>query len=420
MFHPCAGDRDTWRERVTVPIRMSTQTMPAPVLDPSRAGAPSAALRGARLLMVAHTNSTHTQRWAHYFQSCGMTVLIISPFKDPVPNVPVRTFPSRERWYHAIPRLHVYLDHREWRSIIGEFRPDLVHVHYPDGGLRNRLYYNDFQRLVTSTWGSDVCESPEFPLPERHKQGVRDLLSRSHVVTATTRFLAKETAKFCPAGKPIHVIPFGVDCDRFRPPDDPRRPTNEIRLGFVKNLERKYGPEQLLAAMPAIVKHSPRVKLFMCGRGDMAQELHELVDRLHLREHVEFTGRIPHDRVIPLVQSLDVMVMPSTCQESFGVAAIEASACEIPVVATQVGGVPEAVVDGQTGLLVPPFDPDALARAIIGLIDDPQRRVQMGRAGRQFVLDNYPWLRNAAVMGSLYEQLLSNAPTPTTPQMMTA
>src|SRR6185437_1857972 len=125
------------------------------------------------------------------------------------------------------------------------------------------------------------------------------------------------------------------------------------------------------------------------------------------------------ERMVEAMQSIDVFVMPSTCQESFGVAAIEASACEVPVVATKVGGVPEAVVDGQTGILVPPFDSDRLAAACIALICDPAARARLGKAGRQYVLDHYQWHQNAATMAGVYSQLLAGRIV-STPSMLLA
>jgi glycosyltransferase involved in cell wall biosynthesis len=101
------------------------------------------------------------------------------------------------------------------------------------------------------------------------------------------------------------------------------------------------------------------------------------------------------------------MVMPSVYEsETFGVAAIEASAAEVPVVASRVGGVPEAVIDGQTGLLVPPRDVDKLAEACISMIDDPQRRREMGLAGRRFVERYYSWPDNTRLMGEIYRATL--------------
>jgi len=157
----------------------------------------------------------------------------------------------------------------------------------------------------------------------------------------------------------------------------------------------------------------------MAGQGDEADALRAQAVELGVADRIEFPGRLPHERVVELLQSLDLAVTPSTCQESFGVAAIEASACELPVVATRVGGVSEAVLDGETGLLVPPGDPGALADACLELLADPERRQRMGQAGRRFVQSAYPWAAHAATMGVIYEQLLAGVPVQT-PNMILA
>lgn len=401
---------------------------PAAIHADALQAASTGSLQGKRLLMVAHSNSIHTSRWARFFQSRGMEVLVISPLPDPIAGVPVQVFPPRKTWYHRIPRLHLYLDHRHWRRAVEEFGPDVVHVHYPDGGPRNRFYLKGLPALVTSTWGSEVVESEGFTLSRKHKVGVRAALALSKVVTATTRFLARVTASYCPPGTTIHVIPFGVDCDVFHPADpaQARGPSGErsglagqFRIGFMKNLERKYGPEVLIEAFAPITRQFPGAKLLMCGRGPELEPLQQRVRKLGLTPNVEFLGWVPQAQMVSLVQSVDLAVMPSTCQESFGVAALEASACEVPVVATRVGGVGEAVVDGQTGLLVPPADPQALAQACIDLLGDAERRRAMGIAGRRFVQTTYPWDKSTALMASVYEQLLAGKPV-ITPEMMIA
>jgi len=90
----------------------------------------------------------------------------------------------------------------------------------------------------------------------------------------------------------------------------------------------------------------------------------------------------------------------------FGVAVIEASACELPVVVTNVGGLPEVTLDRQTGLIVPPRDPNALTSALEDLVKDPELRKRMGKAGRDFVRSKYCWNDNADVMEQLYFDLL--------------
>ena len=361
--------------------------------------------------MVAHGNSAHTARWARYFQQCGMVVRVVSPTPDKISGVETLQFPARRSWYHGLKGIHVRIDYLKWRRLVAEFSPDIVHVHYPDGGGRNHFYFNAVSdRLITSTWGSDVTESKEFPLSQKHKAGVRAILAKSAVVTATTKYLADVTSRYCPPGKPIEVIPFGVECDLFKPAavDTTSGPNLKImRIGFFKNLERKYGPEVLIEAFAKIALACPEARLTMAGKGDMSTMLKSRVAELGLSDKVVFPGRLPHEQMVAAMQGTDIFVMPSTCQESFGVAAIEASACEVAVVATKVGGVPEAVVDGVTGLLVPPFDADSLAEACIGLIRDTDRRKALGQAGRRFVLEHYQWQRNAATMAGVYRRLLS-------------
>ena len=374
-------------------------------------------LAGRRLLLVAHSNSAHTGRWARYFQGAGMIVRVISPVDDLISGVDTTRFPARVSWYHKLKGLHLHIDFRAWKKQIAEFSPDLVHVHYPDGGGRNHFYFDGVaDRLIVSTWGSEVTESIEFPLSDKHKAGVRAILGKAAVVTATTKFLAEVTARYCPAGRPIHIIPFGVDCEVFKPNSISNLKSEIIRLGFFKNLERKYGPEVLVEAFAKILAVCPGARLTMAGKGDMTLSLQARVAELGLSDKVDFPGRLPHEQMMAAMQGTDIFVMPSTCQESFGVAAIEASACEVPVVATRVGGVPEAVFDGQTGILVSPFDSNALADACIALIRDPERRMRLGKAGRQFVLDHYQWHANAAIMASVYRQSLARQ-TVATPTM---
>ena len=100
--------------------------------------------------------------------------------------------------------------------------------------------------------------------------------------------------------------------------------------------------------------------------------------------------------------------MPSRA-EAFGVAALEAQACGLPVVASNVGGLPEVVRDGETGLLVPPEAPQALAAALMTLIQDPQLRADMGRNGREWVLERYEWRHNVDEMLGIYERVKAAA-----------
>jgi glycosyltransferase involved in cell wall biosynthesis len=142
----------------------------------------------------------------------------------------------------------------------------------------------------------------------------------------------------------------------------------------------------------------------------MQESLQARVNELGLQKAVQILGRVDHANVPALSRSFDIMVMPSVYEsETFGVAAIEASASGVPVVASRVGGVPEAVLHEKTGLLVPPRDVEALAQACVRLIDDANLRREMGLAGRRFVERYYSWPENTRLMGEVYRAAIEGS-----------
>jgi len=153
--------------------------------------------------------------------------------------------------------------------------------------------------------------------------------------------------------------------------------------------------------MGLVIDRHPRTRLLMAGSGELCSQLEELTEQLDLTHHIAFLGAIENRRVPEILKDVDIFVMPST-QEGFGVAAVEAQAMEIPVVATRVGGIPEVVLDGETGILVEPGNSEQLAQAILTLIENPTLRKQMGERGRKRALANYRWEDNAALMERLY------------------
>lgn len=363
-------------------------------------------LHGVRLLIVADSSTTHTHRWAKWAAAEGMVVTVVSPFDDPIDGVRVVKFPAEKKWYHRIPKARMLLDLFPFRRLVREIDPQLVHFHFVSEG--GRAFYWDRVRvpMVASTWGQDVIFD-KGPDP-RAAASLRRILAKCRVVTATTHQLARETAPYMPAGAPIFVIPFGVDLTRFE--GDSLADPKTVTLGFVKWLKPKYGPDVLVEAFARIHAQRPGTRLVMAGKGEMQEQLQKRVNDLGLADCASILGRVDHDNVPVLIRSFDIMVMPSVYEsETFGVAAIEASAAGVPVVASRVGGVPEAVIHGQTGLLVPPRDIEALAKACIELIDDAPRRKAMGEAGKRFVKKYYSWPENTRLMAQVYRAAIEGS-----------
>ena len=143
------------------------------------------------------------------------------------------------------------------------------------------------------------------------------------------------------------------------------------------------------------------------GSGSKEKELKELVSSLGLDQHTLFTGSVPHDKVCQSLNMLDVYVALSN-MESFGVAVLEASSCEIPVVVSRVGGLPEVVDNGSTGFVVNSKDEKDACEAISKLVNDSELRIKMGKSGRARVLEKYDWKVNVDNMLHVYQQVLSS------------
>jgi glycosyltransferase involved in cell wall biosynthesis len=151
------------------------------------------------------------------------------------------------------------------------------------------------------------------------------------------------------------------------------------------------------------------IDVVLAGDGPSRAALERLTDELTLRERVQFLGEIAHGDVPAVLRRLDIFAMPSTW-EGFGVSALEASAMELPVVASNIHGIPDVVLDGETGILLPPADVPALADAIGQLAGDAELRRAMGAAGRALVEREYRWQDNAALMERLYAQMTASRP----------
>ena len=184
-----------------------------------------------------------------------------------------------------------------------------------------------------------------------------------------------------PGGR-IRTIWNGIDLTHFAcsgpRPDGP--------AVLVARLSPEKDVATLLRAAARVVQQRPTFRLRIAGDGPCLPMLRELTDQLQLAGHVDFLGDVRD--VAGLLATAKLFVLPSLT-EGISLTLLEAMSCGLPVVATRVGGNPEVVVDGQTGLLVPPGDPPALAAAILQLLGDETRCRNMGLAGRQRVEDHF-------------------------------
>jgi glycosyltransferase involved in cell wall biosynthesis len=254
------------------------------------------------------------------------------------------------------------------------FRPDIVHSFLFLGNLLAAFV----GRLAGVHWivVSQRC-SYDATLPPfwRHVARLSHRLADCVVVNSRAALAEERDAGF-PSSRLVHV-PNAARLGVF-PDEGALGPSSGPQVVAVGQLEAVKGHRFLIEAWPTVRRAHPDACLVLVGEGSARRALGEQARSLGVADAVDFAGfRSPADAFIA---GGDVLVQPSLT-EGLPNAVLEAMVAGRPVIASRVGGVPELVVDGETGLLVPPADPDALARAIIALLDDPDLRARLGAAG---------------------------------------
>jgi phosphatidylinositol alpha-1,6-mannosyltransferase len=221
----------------------------------------------------------------------------------------------------------------------------------------------------------------------RMQRAVRRLLLGASRVIVISDFAAEQTIRLgVAAGRIVKIAP-PVDAERFHPAATPRASSHdgESLLTVARLIPRK-GIDTVIRAVALLRESFPRLQYRIVGEGSDRARLERLATELGVDDHVEFAGDV--DDVVPEYQRCDIFVMASRTiasegeVEGFGIAFSEASACGKPVVGGRSGGVPEAVIDGLTGVLVPPDDPVTLAQTLTRLLRNRDERERLGRQGR--------------------------------------
>lgn len=205
----------------------------------------------------------------------------------------------------------------------------------------------------------------------------------------------------------MHIVPVGVDPDLFRPVDTVIRRPGQLITTASADVAMK-GLSFLLEAVAKLRVERDDIHLTVIGRKKEGGKSAEAIERLGLTDVVEFVTGVTDERIVELYSEAEVAVVPSL-YEGFSLPAIEAMSCGVPVVATTGGALPEVVgADGETALLVPPGDADALTARIRDALDDPALRARVGAAGRRRVVAQWSWRHTAERTVEQYRLLLAD------------
>ena len=290
---------------------------------------------------------------------------------------------------------------------------DLLHVHYAIPHsisailARESLKPNRYLPVITTLHGTDItlvgADRSYLPI-------TRYGIVQSDGVTAISQYLKDETGKTF-GFDDITVIPnFVCPSEYQRHPVEKLRktlaPEGEPLLVHVSNFRPVKRPVDCVEILARVAKQGIKTRLVMVGDGSERTNAEHRAHCLGVHDKCSFVGKQP--RIVDYLSASDVLLLPSE-QESFGLAALEAMACEVPVVASRVGGVPEVVTDGETGFLSAVGDVDKMADDAGRLLADPELRSNIGRRARESAVSRYHTNKVIPEYIKFYEQVLNKA-----------
>jgi len=233
------------------------------------------------------------------------------------------------------------------------------------------------------------------------------------IVTISNYSLQKIQKHYSVDSAKVRIVPNGVDTEKFKPTDQMEAARRQFDLGkepivlFVGSIIPRKGLQFLIAAAKKVVKEYADVKFVIVGDGPQKNQLINSVEATKLSGNFKFLANVKEDMLPALYNCADVFALPSI-QEGQGIVLLEAEASGKPVVAFDIGGVNEAVRNGETGLLIKRGDSGALADALLRLLGDKALREHMGVSGRKFVSENFTWDLCAQRMLSVYREALTS------------
>jgi glycosyltransferase involved in cell wall biosynthesis len=340
--------------------------------------------------------ANQTRQLARLLESAGFAVELVQV------NAPYRpAWIERARFVRALFRLLPYLA-RTWRAC---GRVDIVHV------------------MANSGWAWHLCAAPAIWIArmrgvpvivnyrggeaerflERQRAWVLPTLRRAFAVVVPSGFLDAVFKRF---GVATEIVPNIVDLSRFRCAAPRSRRRHVI---VTRNLEDLYDIPTALRAFAEIRRHHSDATLTVAGSGPRLDALRALASDLGIADVVRFTGRIDNDDIAALYRSADLLLNPSTV-DNMPISLLEAMASGVPIVSTNVGGIPYMVADRVTALLVPPHDPAAMAAAALRVFAEPALADAMMSAGLDCA-NAYTWQRVQPRLAAVYTRALGR-PSP--------
>ena len=285
---------------------------------------------------------------------------------------------------------------------------DLIHAHYAiphatSAYIAKQILNDEHLRIITTLHGTDITL---IGLEPSFLSVMKFSIEKSDGVTAVSRFLKEKTITNYGINKEIEVIPNFVDTELFKRMADTNlrktiAPNGEKILIHISNFRIVKRVTDVIRIFNLVLKKIPS-KLVLVGDGPDRSNCENLCRELQLGDNVKFLGK--QAELVELLSAADLFLMPSQ-SESFGLSALEAMACEVPVISSSVGGLPELVVHGETGYIAEIGDVERMAKYATELLSNNTRREMFAKAGRKRAVENFDIDQIVGVYERHYERI---------------
>jgi glycosyltransferase involved in cell wall biosynthesis len=356
---------------------------------------------GSLLLLARHTDfqkynlklcvfKYQKSSWGGEFERLGGTIIDLGANNTESPGVTLKLLACFRK-----ERPHIVQTHELKANLYGRLAARMAHVPI----------------VIGTIWTlKDTAPSPLRRLRDRCLHPVSKILDRQSdtIVTSSNAIRREWDASLASPLYETIYTPYNLDRLSTVPMEEPEILTaamndKKVKIGVVSRLSEEKGIQYLLQAVPLIVEQFPDFEIYIAGEGAYRKPLEALAKSLQAGSRVKFLGHVSDVR--GFLGRLDLFVQPSR-SESLGVAIMEAMSMGLPVVATNVGGIPEIVAAGASGILVLPCHPELLAKSIAGLCRDPETRKRMGGKGRELIAQKFRVADFVQQTFGLYERLL--------------
>lgn len=368
-----------------------------------------------KLYYLTNGESIHDQRFMQKLIEKGYDITLVSYSNV---TTPINFHGIRIIHHHPVPNwfpFSTYLNYFPFgflhlRKLLKNEPPDILHAgwvqHY---GLISALC--GFHPLLIMPWGSDVMIEPQKSFI--HRLITKFALCSADMIACDAQFVKQEIIKLIGYQRDVVVFPCGIDLNKFKPIFDDgygiRKKVGKDKkiLLMTRNFKPVYGIEYFLQALPKVIEECPGTRVILCGKGVLELKLREIVDRNNLNKYVFFAGDIPNDELPKYYNAADIYVSTSL-SDGTSLSLLEAMACGLPTVVTDVPAIMEWIVDGKNGFVVPRKDSKVLAQKLIQLLQDEKKQKEFGHENKEIAKERADWNENFEKLVEMYEFLEEN------------